>query len=304
MSEQGLSSVVAAGERDQAAVQPGAGAMLRAAREAQGLHIAMLAVTLKVPVKKLEALELDRYDLLPDTVFARALASSVCRALKIDPVPVLAALPQAHLRKIRTDESGLNATFNDSVSGAGITTFFQMKKPLGIAVLTLLVGIIAIVFWPSKPLNHADSLPPADDTSVLAPVAAEMPTQPAASAPASMLPDSMNDRIQAEAASPSQVAGSSPAVSLELTPTAAIPSNSDAVLTLHAHGESWVEVLDAQGAPKLRRTVMKDEIVPVSGVLPLTVVLGRADAVAVAIRGQAFDIAPLTKNNVARFEVK
>ena len=37
-----------------------AGALLRAAREASGLHIAALAVAMKVPVKKLEALEADR----------------------------------------------------------------------------------------------------------------------------------------------------------------------------------------------------------------------------------------------------
>ena len=36
-----------------------AGALLRQAREASGLHIAALAVTMKVPVKKLEALESD-----------------------------------------------------------------------------------------------------------------------------------------------------------------------------------------------------------------------------------------------------
>jgi hypothetical protein len=35
-----------------------AGALLREAREAQGLHVAALAVAMKVPVKKLEALAL------------------------------------------------------------------------------------------------------------------------------------------------------------------------------------------------------------------------------------------------------
>ena len=50
----------------ESANQPCAGALLRQAREASGLHIAALAVLLKVPVKKLEALESDRLDLLPD----------------------------------------------------------------------------------------------------------------------------------------------------------------------------------------------------------------------------------------------
>ena len=70
-----------------------AGSLLRGAREAAGIHIEALAVALKVPVSKLEALEADKYEALLDTVFVRALASSVCRTLKLDPVQVLSLLP-------------------------------------------------------------------------------------------------------------------------------------------------------------------------------------------------------------------
>ena len=55
------------------------GALLREAREAQGLHIAALAAAIKVTQKKLELLEADRFDALPDATFARALAQTVCR---------------------------------------------------------------------------------------------------------------------------------------------------------------------------------------------------------------------------------
>ncbi|MBX9792674.1 MAG: helix-turn-helix domain-containing protein, partial [Burkholderiaceae bacterium] len=81
-----------------AAPQPAslsAGAMLREARQAKGLHIAALAASIKVSQRKLELLEADKISELPDATFARALAQTVCRSLKIDPVPVLAALPQA-----------------------------------------------------------------------------------------------------------------------------------------------------------------------------------------------------------------
>ena len=76
-------------------LEAGAGALLRAARERQGLHLAALAAQLKVAPRKLEALEADRYDELPDATFVRALAASMCRVLKIDPAPVLERLPQA-----------------------------------------------------------------------------------------------------------------------------------------------------------------------------------------------------------------
>ena len=76
--------------------QPGpttAGGLLRAAREKQGLHIAALAAAIKVAPRKLDALENDRHDELPDATFVRALAQTVCRTLKIDPRPVLHMLP-------------------------------------------------------------------------------------------------------------------------------------------------------------------------------------------------------------------
>ena len=95
-----LQSADMASAADEPVTQASAGALLRAARETAGLHVAALAVSMKVPVKKLEALEADRFDLLPDAVFVRALASSVCRNLKIDPAPILSRLPHQHVPRL------------------------------------------------------------------------------------------------------------------------------------------------------------------------------------------------------------
>mgnify|MGYP003612368917 CR=1 FL=1 len=57
-----------------------AGTLLREMREAAGVDVGLLASALKVSVQKVEALEADRLDLLPDVTFARGLASTVCRA--------------------------------------------------------------------------------------------------------------------------------------------------------------------------------------------------------------------------------
>ena len=91
-----------------------AGSLLREARQAAGMHIAALAVALKVPVSKLEALEADNYAALPDTVFVRALASSVCRTLKVDPAPVLERLPQAPTTGLARAGGSLNQPFRES----------------------------------------------------------------------------------------------------------------------------------------------------------------------------------------------
>lgn len=132
----------------------GAGALLRAAREAQGLHIAALAVSLKVPVRKLEALEADRFDLLPDVVFVRALTLSVCRSLKLDPKPVMSALPQRQPPQIKTDYDGLNTTFEAPGRFAGFS-WRQVANPVGLSIIALLIVIVAIAFWPTQP-NDSD----------------------------------------------------------------------------------------------------------------------------------------------------
>ena len=92
-----------------------AGEMLRAARMAHGIHIAALAASIKVTVKKLEALEGDRIDELPDSTFARALAQAVCRFLKIDPAPILAKLPGPRpATRLEHVAQGLNQPFRDT----------------------------------------------------------------------------------------------------------------------------------------------------------------------------------------------
>ena len=103
------------GERGKGGEGASAGALLRAAREKQGLHIAALAAAIKVTPRKLEALEHDRWDELPGPTFTRALAQAVCRALRADPAPVMELLPPA-------DTSMLDSSFgtmNEPFAGKG-----------------------------------------------------------------------------------------------------------------------------------------------------------------------------------------
>src|SRR5689334_24448147 len=96
------------------AAAPSAGRLLREARERQGLHIAALAAAIKVPPHKLEMLEADRFDALPDATFTRALAQTVCRALKIDPAGVLVLLPPTSAgHRLEHVGGGLNAPFRE-----------------------------------------------------------------------------------------------------------------------------------------------------------------------------------------------
>lgn len=313
MNDLGLDGEIAIVAAQCALVQ--AGTMLKDAREAQGLHIAALAVALKVPVKKLEALEAGQFDQLPDMVFVRSLALSVCRVLKIDPTPIMSSLPAPQFNQFKINEPGLNTTFKDSPGTSRQGLLAQLSSPIGLGVLFLVVAIAVILVWPVAPLFDDD---PQTLNETAEPVLAmEQPVQTPASAVA-------EDGVSGLTASPSTTPQAAPVV--VDSPTAAVgkevsgvPSvlasgpvsvnntevpNQPAMLELHGHGESWVQVTDSTGQSKLRKLMQSGEVVRVTGQLPLSVVVGRADNVSVAVRGKTMDLAPLARENVARFEVK
>ena len=290
-----------------------AGKMLQTARIGQGLHIAALAVSLKVPVKKLEALEADRFDLLPDTVFVRALAASVCRTLKIDPVPVLESLPSTSTPRLKTDESGINVPFRAAGDGASMSFRDQLSKPVVLAVLMLVVGVVVLLFLPVAPATKVAQARTSQTTAGLMPLSASAPatvessvvsaaiatTPPASPALASSeVLLAAKPPIQASSASMSGLAGA--AVSVPATESGATTG----LLVIKAHGSSWVEVVDANKVVQLRKTIGGGEVVAASGAIPLSVVVGRADSTEVQVRGKPFDLRGIAKDNVARFEVR
>ena len=75
-------------------------------------------------------------------------------------------------------------------------------------------------------------------------------------------------------------------------------------LVLRARSESWVQVRDSKGAVALQRKLAAGESVSIAASLPLSVVIGRADATEVFVRGKLFDLTAVSRDNVARFEVK
>ena len=164
-----------------------AGALLRRARETRGLHIAALAASIKVSPRKLEALEADRYAELPDLTFARALAQTVCRALKIDAEPVLDKLPRAgDLPKLAQVGGGLNAPFRGAPANRDPGDFSFYRRPVFWATLLVLAGSLALALLPERwmPWRGAASVPAwvPDAASVLTPVSAPA-LAPAASTP-------------------------------------------------------------------------------------------------------------------------
>ena len=280
--------------------------LLRQSREAAGLHIAALAAALKVPVRKLEALEAGRYDELPDLTFARALASSACRHLKVDPAAVLAQIPTGHTPSLGSPSGALNAPFRPAQMAPSLAPLDWLRRPAVMVSLALVMGAVGLLFMPDWDDSVASvksavaglTPSPSPAGSKVDPVVppSPAPEEPAVSAPAATAGESSASVLTSPAPAPVQAAA--PAAPVAEAATSA------PVLNIRATADAWIEVVDGTGKTQVQRVLKSGDALDFSVAPPYSVVVGRADAVAVTVRGQAFDVSPFARNSVARFQVK
>ena len=275
-----------------------AGGLLRQARQAQGLHIAALAAAIKVVPRKLELLESDQYDKLPDATFTRALAQAVCRTLKVDAAPVLALLPPPNGHRLEQVSEGLNMPFHDRPGRFVPREWASVTSPALWMAALLVVGAVLIYVFPPGWLPAMFVAGP----------------RSAASAAASRPASAASIAAPAEPASETLMAPTEPAVSSARSagPTAATLTVSTSVMTpapvgalqLRATAQSWVEVVDASSQSILSRLVQPGEVLSLDGALPLKLRIGNASGVQVQFHGRLVSLTPYTRDNVARFELK
>ena len=285
---------------------PAGSLTLRQAREAAGLQLVALAATLKVPPEYLQALEDGRYDELPNLTFARALAASVCRVLKIDPAPVLQGLPQAGGVKLGSDNAIELDRFNRG-RGPSLPSLrsFSLRAPFWIALL-LLVAALVLWWW----LPQRDKLSAQDTDAVAPPPAAEVvpeaPPQPVpvgqpTAEPAPPVPAAPT--VPDTPAAPAPVAPLPPVVSEPaVAPVVAAPA-AQPLLQLQAKETTWVQIKNAAGKELQQRTLQPGQTLAFDGDLPLQLVLGRPRGVEVLVRGQAMDLSSYAANKAARIEI-
>jgi cytoskeleton protein RodZ len=128
-----------------------AGALLRQCREAQGFKLDVLAQALRVSPAKLEALEADRLDELPDAMFARALTLAVCRQLKVDAAPVLAMLPGQDVSRLAAkNERGLDFPLDrpSFLPQSSFVAVARLFTPMRWAAVAVLAAAFVIGLWP------------------------------------------------------------------------------------------------------------------------------------------------------------
>ena len=317
-----------------------AGQWLRQARERHGMHIAILAAHIKVPTKKIEALESDDLSVFASPVFARSLALSICRVLKVDADPVLALLPPPPSPALRSPAHAHHEAPVRLRASRPATT--GPSRTTVLVALCLVAVALGVAFAPdfssrgtstvsasnpgtvSEPVSPAVPMAQQVQVSEVAATSATTsattaPTALVAAAPAASPSISTPTTATPTTSTPTTSTPATPTTTASTTPTkataapASAPSSPQAapkaapasdVLGLRTKGDSWIQVLDAQGQMLLSRVVLKGEQLSLGGALPMSVVIGRVDMTEVSVRGQPFSMAEIAQGNVARFEVK
>jgi cytoskeleton protein RodZ len=274
-----------------------AGALLRSSREAAGYSLETLAAIVKVPVRKLKALEEGRLDALPEPVFVRGMVVGICRVLHADPQAILALLPATPAKRLVHDGVMAPVLFQTVGADSPYRPLEVLAKPHVRWALALVLGAWLLYFWPDIATWSQQSTPDAEVLTVSQPWVANgtvaLPEQGLGSVPP----------VAEQAGQANTGVASVPGVQAGVSADATLVPG-DELVHFKARGKTWVEVLDGKGLVVLRRVLADGEQTGAGGQPPLAVVVGNADVTEVWVRGKVFEIKSISQGNVARFEVK
>jgi cytoskeleton protein RodZ len=265
----------------------GVGQELAAAREARGLALADVAQQLKFAPRQLEALEQEHFEALPGATFARGMVRSYARLLKLDPEPLVQRIAG---RIEIPDSNRLAARYHQPVpfsDSARRSTFVYLALSLGVLVL---VGGVAYQ-WHQERTTAARSTTPGA-TSVAkakpAPRSEPKPRPAPAAAPVPVQPVVQEKTIVAAA---------------PVATAAAVPKVGVHRLVVRTEGEAWIEIKESADRMLVSSLNPPGSERVVRGRPPYSLVIGNASQVSVTYDDKPIDLAPHTRQDVARLTV-
>jgi len=276
----------------------GAGAQLKAAREAAGLSLDQVAQQLKLAPRQVRALEEENFGMLPGRTFTRGFMRNYARLLNLDPDLLVAHLPDAaHAPSLESPP--LHST---GTTMAELPTAHARAPSFGrwLIPLVLVASIVAAAGYEwyrgrpagvAAPPRSAETAPPPAPNTSTTPL--PNPVAPDSGAPAPAAPPATSGQ-----SAPDGTAQPASA------PQAAAAGAADAVLVVRYEGPSWTEIRDSAGRMLISRLVDADSVEPFDGAPPFSIVIGNARAVTLVYRGQPVDLAPYTRLNVARLVLR
>jgi cytoskeleton protein RodZ len=260
------------------------GATLRGARERRGLSVGDICARLHLHAKQVRALEAEDLGALPEAPYTRGFLRNYARELDLEVAPLLAAY-EARVAAEPATSSTVPTIVRQVTRWRGAGDGGRRLILIGVVVALVvlaLIGGLANRRGDRPGVSRED----AREATPLGPATSLTPSTPAAPAPGTSPPDSpAQDAVASSAAAPPAPVAA---------PVAPIPPGN--ALVLKFSGESWVQVIQADGRVLLARLdAAGAEEQLVAGGAPLSVTIGNAPAVAVEYRGKHVDLVPYTR---------
>ena len=256
--------------------------------------MAEIAQQLKLSPWQVEALESGDHKRLPSPVFVRGFIRNYARLVKLDPADVLATA------EIQVPAAALLASAAPTPS-AEIP--FPTERRINwykyaIAAVLLLIPLAVYEFYPDDtPVQAVTSgrleLPPPVQV-----VAETTPTPVVAVVVAPPATTPLVDEAKPERVQPAATPGKPEAVAdVRRAP-------GEQVVKLHFERESWVEVRDRNGRKIFSQLNAPGTEQVVSGLPPLSLIVGNANGVQLTHNEQPVDLGPYIKVDVARLTLE
>ena len=310
------------------------GGALRTARESQSLSIQDIASRLRLGPKQIEALETDNFAALPEPTIVRGFIRNYAKQLKINAEPLLDAynvlVPNSDLHRLIVKPSAnMKMTSHKKpksgrylivgilvLMGLGLWLFYQnyVAKPSPTALSEPVVGANAST-TNTEPLPEA-ALPAAErEASLQTSTELTMPAAPEAASP--LNPADANVGTAAATAATTATlpeAASAPAAVGLAAPVAPVATAELPVATLGASGitklefnasqETWVSVVDASGREIYNKIIFAGSRESIDVTPPVNVTVGNAGATSLTMNGKPVELAPHSRQNVARIKLE
>ncbi len=287
----------------------GPGAALAAVRHAQHLAVAEVAERLKFAPRQIEALEADRYDLLPGVAIVRGMVRSYARVLGLDPDPLIADLESRIESGPQTVQPiDMHVPIRETKKGS------RLYVALSLIVL-IAVGAVTLEWYVRG--QRAAQTATATPSGVVAPAFVAVPA-PLADVPSATMPEPEAAVSMPPAAvqtppdpTPGGEAAAGPAaatlVAAPVTGTAteaSPPADAQGKLQMRFSAPVWVEVRDGQGKVLMSRVNAADSEASLDGRPPFSLVIGKASAVELRYAGEPVDLSKYAHADVARFTLE
>ena len=273
------------------------GPRLKAAREARGLDLQACGQALRLPARVLAKLEAGDFGNADDHVFTRGALQSYARLLQVPSFAVDAAMrvsaPPQQPVLIPTGNA-LRGNWLQRYGAAA--TYIVLTATVAVPLAWLgLRGGLDTQLTRIAPLDSAPAAVSAQHVAQA--VVNRQPSKPAQEQPlmASMTPFQAM-RLESGSDASAQSAQQS-------TPAAPGATRSGHVLSLTAHGDSWIEVTDASGKTLASGMLHAGDTRSYQSSSALDVTLGNVDAVDVQSDGKPLSLDAYRHANVARFKV-